>query len=128
MKNEVDDDLLIPDWNLSINQGGIRYFKTSVGTDRIEWQRFLVLCREYHIDLDKPLKDFSKKELHIILRGSDRPITYTIQSSSGNVSKTTKVIEGIKTLIERRYEETTSAWSKDWYASFMAEHTCPTCQ
>ena len=128
VKNEVDDDLLIPDWNLSINQGGIRYFKTSVGTDRIEWQRFLVLCREYHIDLDKPLKDFSKKELHIILRGSDRPITYTIQSSSGNVSKTTKVIEGIKTLIERRYEETTSAWSKDWYASFMAEHTCPTCQ
>ena len=38
------------------------------------------------------------------------------------------MIEGIKTLIERRYEETTSAWSKDWYASFMAEHTCPTCQ
>lgn len=128
VKNEVDDDLLIPDWNLSINQGGIRYFKTSVGTDRIEWQRFLILCREYHIDLDKPLKDFSKKELNVILRGSDKPITYTIQSSSGNVSQTTKYIEGVKTLIERRYEETTSAWSKEWYASFMAEHTCPTCQ
>ena len=68
------------------------YFKTSVGTDRIEWQRFLVLCREYHIDLDKPLKDFSKKELDIILYGSDKPITYTLQSSSGNVSKTTKPI------------------------------------
>lgn len=71
VKNEVDDDLLIPDWSLSINQGGIRYFKTSVGTDRIEWQRFLVLCREYNIDLDKPLKDFTKKELKVILRGSD---------------------------------------------------------
>ena len=128
VKNEVDDDLLIPDWSLSINQGGLRYFKTSVGTDRIEWQRFLVLCREYNIDLDKPLKDFSKKELKIILRGSDRPITYTIESSSGNVSKTTKYIEGVKTLIERRFEETTSSWSKEWYASFMAEHTCPTCQ
>lgn len=128
IKNEVDDDLLIPDWDLSINEGGIRYFKTSVGTDRIEWQRFLVLCREYNIDLDKPLKDFTKKELNIILRGSDRPISYTITSSSGNVSKTTKFIEGVKTLIERRYEETTSSWSKEWYASFMAEHTCPTCQ
>jgi len=128
VKNEVDDDLLIPDWSLSINQGGLRYFKTSVGTDRIEWQRFLVLCKEYHIDLDKPLKDFSKKELNIILRGSDRPISYTIQSSSGNISHTTKVIEGVKTLIERRYEETSSSWSKEWYASFMAEHTCPTCQ
>jgi excinuclease ABC subunit A len=128
VKNEVDVDLLIPDWDLSINQGGLRYFKTSVGTDRIEWQRFLVLCREYKIDLDKPLKDFSKKEMNVILYGSDRPISYTITSSSGNVSKTTKFIEGVKTLIERRYEETTSSWSKEWYASFMAEHTCPTCQ
>ena len=127
VKNEVDEDLLVPDWNLSINQGGIRYFKTSVGTERIEWQKFLVLCDYYHIDLDKPLKDFTKKEKDIIFRGSDQPITYTIESSSGNVSKTTKHIEGIKTLIERRYEETTSSWSKEWYASFMAEHTCPTC-
>lgn len=127
IKNEVDDDLLIPDWDLSINEGGIRYFKTSVGTDRIEWQRFLILCEHYHIDLDKPLKDFTKKELNIILKGSDKPISYTITSSSGNVNKTTKFIEGVKTLIERRYEETTSSWSKEWYASFMAEHTCPTC-
>ncbi|RHM61025.1 MULTISPECIES: excinuclease ABC subunit UvrA [Coprobacillaceae] len=128
VKNEVDIDLLIPDMNLSINQGGIRYFKTSVGTDRIEWQRFLVLCRTYHIDLDKPLKDFTKKEMHYILYGSSTPITYEIVSSSGNVSKTTKFIEGVKTLIERRYEETTSSWSKEWYASFMAEHVCPTCK
>ncbi len=127
VKNAVDDDLLIPDWDLSINEGGIRYFKTAVGTERIEWQRFLALCNEYHIDLDKPLKDFSKKELKYILIGSDKPITYTIESSSGNVNKTTKYIEGIKTLIARRYEETSSKWSKEWYASFMTEHTCPTC-
>lgn len=56
IKEEVDLDLLVPDWNLSINEGGIRYFKTAVGTDRIEWQRFLKLCEYYHIDLDKPLK------------------------------------------------------------------------
>lgn len=127
IKNEVDDDLLIPDWQLSINEGGIRYFKTSVGTDRIEWQRFLILCEHYKIDLDKPLKDFTKKELKIILDGSDKDITYQIVSSSGNINKTTKQIEGVKSLIARRFEETTSAWSKEWYASFMAEHTCPTC-
>ena len=127
IKNEVDDDLLIPNWDLSINQGGIRYFKTSVGTDRIEWHRFLILCKTYKIDLDKPLKDFTKKELRIILEGSDKPISYEIVSSSGNVSKTNRPIEGVKTLIKRRFEETTSSWSKEWYASFMAEHTCPTC-
>ena len=128
IKNEVDNDLLIPDWNKSINEGGIRYFKTAVGTNRIEWQRFLVLCHTYNIDLNKPLKDFTKKELNYILYGSEEPISYEIVSDSGNVSRTTKYIEGVKTLIARRYEETTSKWSKEWYASFMAEHTCPTCQ
>ena len=57
-KSVVDDNLLVPDWSLSINQGGLRYFKTAVGTDRLEWQKFLKLCEAYHIDLDKPLKDF----------------------------------------------------------------------
>lgn len=128
IKNEVDDDLLIPDWNKSINEGGIRYFKTAVGTNRIEWQRFLVLCKKYKIDLDKPLKDFTKQELSYILDGSREPISYEIVSDSGNVSRTTKFIEGVRTLIARRYEETTSKWSKEWYASFMSEHTCPTCK
>ena len=128
IKNEVNDDLLITDWNKSINEGGLRYFKTAVGTNRIEWQRFLVLCDYYNIDLDKPLKDFSKQELSYILDGSREPISYQIVSDSGNVSKTTKFIEGVRTLIARRYEETTSKWSKEWYASFMSEHTCPTCK
>lgn len=128
IKNEVDIDLLIPDKNKSINQGGIRYFKTAVGTNRIEWQRFQILCKNYDIDMDKPLKDFTKKEMNYILNGSTEPISYEIVSDSGNVNKTTKFIEGIQTLISRRYEETTSKWSKEWYASFMAEHTCPTCQ
>lgn len=127
VKNEVDDDLLIPDWSLSINQGGIRYFKTSIGTDRIEWQKFVILCQQYKIDLDKPLEEFTKKELKIIFEGSNKSIRYQLVSSSGNISSTTKPIEGIKTLIQRRFEETTSSWSKEWYASFMAEHTCPTC-
>lgn len=128
IKNEVDDDLLIPDWSKSINEGGLRYFKTAVGTNRIEWQRFLILCKKYKIDLDKPLKDFTKQELSYILDGSREPISYEIVSDSGNVSRTTKFIEGVRTLIARRYEETTSKWSKEWYASFMSELTCPTCK
>ena len=128
IKNEVDVDLLIPDWSKSINEGGLRYFKTAVGTNRIEWQRFLILCKKYKIDLDKPLKDFTKQELSYILDGSREPISYEIVSDSGNVSRTTKFIEGVRTLIARRYEETTSKWSKEWYASFMSEHICPTCK
>lgn len=127
VKNEVDVDLLIPDRSLSIQEGAIKFFKNAVNTDRIEWQKFLILCEHYSIDLYKPIDAFTKKELHIILDGATEEFRYQLVSSSGNVSSTTKRIEGVKTLIERRYEETTSSWSKEWYASFMAEHTCPTC-
>lgn len=124
---EVDVDILIPDSDLSINEGGIKYYKNIVGTENIEWQTFAMLCKTYKIPLDKPIKTFTKKQLDIILNGSDRPIKYVIYSSSGNRYDRNDFIEGVKKLIERRYVETTSSWSKDWYHSFMMESTCPTC-
>ena len=86
-----------------------------------------MLCKTYKIPLDKPIKTFTKKQMDIILYGSDRPIKYVIYSSSGNRYDRNDFIEGVKKLIERRYVETTSSWSKDWYHSFMMESTCPTC-
>ena len=124
---EVDVDILIPDSDLSINEGGIKYYKNIVGTENIEWQTFAMLCKTYKIPLDKPIKSLTKKQLDIILNGSDRPIKYVIYSSSGNRYDRNDFIEGVKKLIERRYVETTSSWSKDWYHSFMMESTCPTC-
>ncbi len=124
---EVDVDILIPDPDLSINEGGIKYYKNIVGTENIEWQTFAMLCKTYKIPLDKPIKTFTKKQMDIILNGSDRPIKYVIYSSSGNRYDRNDFIEGVKKLIERRYVETTSSWSKDWYHSFMMESTCSTC-
>ena len=125
---EVDVDLLIPDDSLSLNEGGIRYYKNIVGTENIEWQTFCILCRTYKIDMDKPIRSLTKKQMQIVLYGSDRPVKYTLTSSSGNTYSRNDYIEGVKALIERRYVETQSAWSKDWYHSFMAESTCPKCQ
>ncbi|MBR2990759.1 MAG: excinuclease ABC subunit UvrA [Solobacterium sp.] len=124
---EVDVDLLIPDDSLSLNEGAIRYYKNLVGTDNIEWQTFCVLCRAYRIDMDKPVKKLTEKQMNIVLHGSDKPIKYSITSSSGNQYSRNDYIEGVKDLIERRYGETQSAWSKDWYHSFMVESTCPKC-
>ncbi|MBR0478018.1 MAG: excinuclease ABC subunit UvrA, partial [Solobacterium sp.] len=116
---EVDIDLLIPDDSLSLNEGAIRYYRNLVGSDNIEWQTFCVLCRAYHIDMDKPVNKLTAKQMQIILHGSDKPIKYSITSSSGNQYSRNDYIEGVKDLIERRYGETQSAWSKDWYHSFM---------
>lgn len=125
---EVDVDLLIPDGSKSIRQGGIRFYKNIVDTDNIEWQTFETLCRAYKIDLDKPLNKMTDKQMQIILHGSDKPIKYSITSSGGNTYSRNDYIEGIKDLIERRYVETSSAMTKDWYHSFMTESICPKCQ
>lgn len=58
---KVDIDLLIPDWDKSINQGGIRYYKNIVNTENLEWQRIDALMKYYEIDKDLPLKKLKKK-------------------------------------------------------------------
>ncbi len=126
-KQKVDLDILMPDKVKSIRQGGLNYYKNIVDTENVEWQNFNALIRHYHIDLDKPLKDFTKKEMNLILYGSDRPITYEVNTRGGMSYKKTAFIEGAVTLIERRYQETTSAMSREWYGSYMADLTCPTC-
>ncbi|MGX8832806.1 excinuclease ABC subunit UvrA [Amedibacillus sp. YH-ame6] len=124
---KVDVDYLIPDRNKSIRRGGIIYYKNIAGTENLEWQRFKALLDYYEISIDKPIKNFTKEELDIVLFGSKDLITYKLESRSGNVMKKTEFIEGACTLIERRYMETTSTMSREWYATFLAEAPCPTC-
>ena len=124
---EVDLDYLMPDKSLSINEGGIRYYKNIINTSNIEWQTFNILLKHYRISKDKPLNKMTKREMDIILYGSDEEISYKLTTSSGNTYQKTQYIEGVKSLIERRYEETTSKMSKEWYYSYMMESVCPKC-
>lgn len=64
------------------------------------------------------MKDIPKKKLNYLLYGSDVPIAYKLESRSGNTSTKLEYIEGVCTLIERRYMETTSSMSREWYGSF----------
>ena len=125
---EVDIDLLIPDRKKTIREGAIRYYKNIVGTENIEWQTFETLLKAYKISQDVPIQDLTEKQLNIILHGSDRPISYKITSTGGNTYMRNDYIEGVKDMIERRYAETNSAMSKDWYHSFMVETVCPSCR
>ena len=124
---EVDDDLLFVDKELSINKGALRYYKNMVGTDRVDWQRFTFLCDHYHIDRDKPIKDFSKKEMDIILYGAKEPITYLMETSGGTKYEKTEFIEGVKVMIDRRYRSTTSSMMKEYLGTYMRESVCPKC-
>ncbi len=124
---KVDIDYLIPDRSKSISKGGIVYYKNIVDSENIEWQTFRILCDHYKIPRDVPISQLTPKQLDILLKGSPEPIKYTIESRSGNVFSRFDVIEGVVTLIERRFQETTSSMAREWYATFMAESPCPTC-
>ncbi len=127
ISRSVAEDLLVPDPNKTINQGAIRFYKNVVGTKNLEWQEFCVLLDNYKIPYDVPWKDLTDKQKHIILYGSDRVINHSLTSSSGNITHKYGYIEGVKTMIERRYAETTSKWMLPYYESFMRDAICPEC-
>ncbi len=124
---EVDEDSLFISKDMTIREGAIRFYKNIVDTDRLDWQRFAILCDHYKISLDKKIKDFTKKEMDIILYGSKEEIDYDIETSSGTRYHKKDYIEGIKVLIDRRYRTTTSGMMKEYLGSYMRESVCPKC-
>ena len=128
VKLKTDIDKLIPNRDLSINQGGIVYFKNLVGSTNLDWQAFVELCKHYQIDLDMPIKTFSDHDLKIILEGSEEEIDYTLHASSGNKHSKMAIIEGISQKIERRYHSSSSEQVRKWYRkTFMSDIKCNVC-
>ena len=123
----VDLDYLMPDRSKSIAEGGIRYYKNIYGSNNLEWQNFATLLKHYNISETKPLNRMTKKEMDIILYGSDEEIRYSVTSTGGTTYNKVGYIEGVKTLIERRFEETQSKFGKEYYGSFMTESECQKC-
>ena len=121
-------DLIAPDKNLSINEGGIKYYKNLVGTQNLEWQEFANLMDFYNIDLDTPLRDLSDEELNIIKYGSYEEIPMVRISTSGNRYEGTRFVEGILPKIERKYMETVSEEYRTYYKKYLADTLCPECK
>lgn len=127
MRREASREVLVPDESLSINQGGIRWFRNMIGSKNIEWQEFAYLCKQYKIDLNKPIKDFTEREKEIIFNGSDKEFKYELTSVNGNVMHRQGFIEGIQKRITRLYNDTGSEMMREWYEYYMRDSECPTC-
>ena len=121
-------DLLVPDDTLSINQGALKYYRNFQGTDNLEWQTFDILLKHYNVNRDVPFKDLSDFEKDIIFHGSKEPISYELISSGLQYRRQVKVIEGVADLILRRYNETSSSMSREYYDSYLQEDRCPKCK
>ena len=124
IKQNISIDLLIPDKNKSILEGAIKGFSLE---GNIYMTNILTVAKHFKIDLNKPIKKLTKKELDIILYGTDKELEYEYTSKSGNKRFVKDTYEGIITNLERRFIETKSGWIRDWINSYMVDSTCPKC-
>lgn len=125
IKQQIDPDLVIPNKDLSINEGCIKTL--SDDQDGIYYKKLECACKHYKINMDKPFKKLTSKEQQIILYGSDEIIHFHYATKSGNITNSDDFYEGIITNLERRYRETTSTWIRDWLEHYMVEYECETC-
>ncbi len=125
-KIEPDPDLIIPDWNKSLAEHAIKIpgFR---GMDTFSYNVILDAAREYKIDIFKPLKDFTERELDIILYGTDRRVPVHFTNKEGRKYEFKVRFEGVIPLLMRRYSETDSDSMREEYEKFMRKVECPVC-
>ncbi len=121
----IDKDLVIPNKDLSINEGAIVTLSDDQGG--IYYKRLKCVCDHYKIDMDKPFKKLTKKEENIVLYGTTEIIPFNYTTKSGNVYNQKDFYEGIINNLQRRYMETSSTWIREWLERYMIETTCTKC-
>ena len=125
VKLQIDEELIIPNKNISLNEGAIKTLTDD--PEAIEFMELECLCKHYKIDMNKPWSKLSKKFQNYILYGSDELIRIKYSTRGGIKRDKQDYYEGIINRLERRYMSTTSTWIRDWLENYMVEHTCETC-
>ncbi|MCL5611470.1 MAG: excinuclease ABC subunit UvrA, partial [Chloroflexi bacterium] len=130
-KLEIDPDLLIPDKEISFNDGAIVAMEWSGPKEEggYYWQSLQAAARAFDIDLNVPVQEISKDKLDIILygtRGKEIPIKY--KSSKGHEFTFARDFEGVVGNLERRYRETNSEYIREKITEYMSDKPCPTCK
>jgi len=126
-KLEVDEELVIPNDELSINEGAIAPW--SGGQSSEYFSRLLEgLAGEIKFSMDTPWKKLSAKAKEAVLYGSDYEVHVKYKNRYGRVRNYTTGFEGIVSFVERRHSETDSDFSRDKYEAYMRETPCPVCK
>ena len=124
----IDPELVIPNKDLSIEEGGLApYSNTGEGT--YYFQIFKTLAEDHGFSVKEPLRNAPQALLDEILYGTEREISFEFESHFQEGLRNYKgTFEGIVNNLERRYRSTASNGMRERIDQFMAENPCPSCK
>ncbi|KOS24337.1 excinuclease ABC subunit A [Bacillus anthracis] len=126
-KLEVDLELVIPNWDLSLNEHAIAPWEPT--SSQYYPQLLQSVCNHYGVDMDVPVKDIPKDLFDKVLYGSgEEKVYFRYVNEFGQVKENEILFEGVIPNIERRYRETSSDYIREQMEKYMAEQACPKCK
>lgn len=126
---KVSEELVVPDQRLSVRQGAIKASGWSVadGGSTIAQMYFEGLAAEYGFSLDIPYKELSDEAKNVLMYGTNgKRIKMTRKNAYGEGNYFTD-FEGVINNVERRYNETSSEYSRGEIEQLMQVKPCPEC-
>lgn len=122
---ELDINLIIPDWDKSINEEAI----AALGKPRSIWffNQLEAIGQKYGFDFDTKLKDLTEELKEILLYGTKDKIPFTYSYGKGKPVTYLHRFTGLMEYLKNYYSTTTSASIREWVESFMNTVTCPVC-
>ncbi len=123
----VDPDLILPNKNLSIDQGAIKASGWYYAESSVSRMYYRGLAQRYGFTLSTPIKELSKEALNAILYGTNGEKLELYRETERGMSKYRTEFEGIIPNLERRFRETNSNWVKEEISGIMSGIECPEC-
>ena len=124
---EFDPERIIPNKNLSLNQGALAPWSRLAMTDSWYGRIVETVAQARGFRVDVPVKDLPKEHLDYLMsapRGERVRIKYR---QNGRERSYEATFEGVLPNLNRRYRETDSEWVKSELEKFMVERPCPVC-
>jgi excinuclease ABC subunit A len=120
----VNMEAIIPDWNLSINEGGI----APLGEEREAYiyRQVQEIAKKNKIALQKPLKDLPKKSLNILLYGNEEGQEAEMDFENMQFDPESP-FEGIVNMLRRWFNNGYSEGLRDWAEGYMELKPCESC-
>jgi excinuclease ABC subunit A len=123
---EVDPDLVVPDPDLSLEEGAIAPWSGGHVTDY--FQRLVeALADELGIDMDTPWAKLPAKAKRSLLHGHPTEIHVRYRNRYGRQRSYYTTFEGVIAYVERRHSEAETDTSRERFAGYMREVPCDAC-